>query len=488
MTKLLAHHLRVPFGSRNGILLAPADVSEFGLACACVCPGCGAPLVIRQGTKRRHFSHHRVQGTIHCVESAIHAAGIQVLLDSNWMHVPEKYVSASVPTKSGFDHGDRHVIRPARVIRFDYCRREYTFSQPGGRSIRADVVGFRGDKQMIVEMCFTHAVDDEKKGFVRQLGLPAIEIVLSDLDLDAGFEDVRKRVLEDTTYKTWLFHPGEDEARVELLAKVTAEAAALDAEFDAKQAREERLRRARQERDEAQERDRQEVLAKYRAMPLADKDKRLREQLGITGAWPRHLQVQNAKNDAIAAPPRLWQASVFHRFVYQKPFEDYSFSLDQATKWVVERFSARPETGFSVMDAVRSFLAYLKGCGFVQRHYNPYGSDTYTILHHQLMPPPRTREEQGDRKPVRQVAQPPRSLHRLVWCDSRPNYSMAMVAATTSAGSAVCVDIVTYLYRAPDRFSDPQEILREFAGRGIPEHFTHDFLVRAGIACEDRMQ
>lgn len=210
MTKTPASGFRVPFGCRNGVLFAPADVAASGLACACFCPGCGAALILRQGMKRRHFAHHRVQGSAHCVESAIHAAAIQVLLEANWMQVPEKYVSASVPTKSGVDHRKFQTIRPARVIRFDRSRKELTFSEQNGRSIRADVVGFRGERQMIVEMCFKHAVDEEKKAFLRQLGLPAIEIVLSDLDFDSGFDAIRTRVLEETGYKEWLFHPGEE--------------------------------------------------------------------------------------------------------------------------------------------------------------------------------------------------------------------------------------------------------------------------------------
>jgi hypothetical protein len=137
-------------------------------------------------------------------------------------------------------------------------------------------------------------------------------------------------------------------------------------------------------------------------------------------------------------------------------------------------------------DAVPSFLAYLKGCGFVKRSYNPYDSDEYTILYPELMPPPMTKEQREARKSPRQVAPQSRPLPRLVWCESRPDSSAAMVAATSSAGSSACIDIVTYLYRAPDRLTSPHEILNEFAVRGVPEYFTHDFLVRTGIAHEDR--
>lgn len=485
MTSTRLIELRVPFGSRNGVLVAPGDVAESGLACGCSCPGCGAPLVLKQRTKRRHFAHHRAQGTAHCVESAIHAAAIQVLLEANWLQVPEKFVSASVRTKSGVNHGKFQTIAQARTIRFDTSRQECTFTEADGTSIRADVVGYRGDKQMIVEMCFTHAVDADKKAFLRQLGLPALEIVLSDLDLDAGFVAVRTRVLEQNCFKEWLFHPGEDEARAALLAEVIREAALMDAEFDAKQARQERQRLARAEQRAAQERQKQAALAQYRAMPVHEIEERLRNQLGIQARWPRHLQVMNEKNAAIAAPPRLWQASLFHRFVFHKPTADYSFSLDQATNWVSERFSVGTDPAFSVIAAVRSFLAYLKGCGFVERHYNPYGFDTYTILHNELMPPRRKEEGQSAPAPTTQpVEPPPRAPRTLVWCDERPGYTAAMEMAKASLGNDVCIDIVTFLYRGPRNVGHPLALVAEFEARGVSPHFVREFLIRAGIARE----
>lgn len=87
---------RVPFGLRSGVLVAPADMEETGLACARTCPGCETDLIIRQDKKRCHFAHYRAIGSANCVESAIHGAAIQVLLESNWVQVPEKFVNAGV--------------------------------------------------------------------------------------------------------------------------------------------------------------------------------------------------------------------------------------------------------------------------------------------------------------------------------------------------------------------------------------------------------
>jgi hypothetical protein len=372
------------------MLVAPADVAENGLGCNCTCPGCGSALVLKEGTKRRHFAHYEATGERHCVESAIHAAAIQVLLEANWLNVPEKFVNAGVKTNSGSTHAKFQTLSPARCIRFDSSRKEQSFQSPSDQTIRADVVGFRADRKMLVEMCFTHAVDEEKLQIIRELGLPAIEIDLNSIDLDNGIAGVRERVLEDTGFKRWLFYPGEIEARDALLRVIEQEVVEINAAYFAKQAKEERQRQAREDRKKAQDQEKQVALDRYRSLTTEEKELRLRNQLGIAGSWPRHLQVMNMTNDAIAAPPRLWQASLFYRFVYRKPI-NFDFTLNQATSWVKERFDARPETGLSVMKAVQSFLGYLKGCGFLKREYNPYDSDSYRILYNDLLPPPRVK-------------------------------------------------------------------------------------------------
>ena len=161
MTSNPVTKLRVPFGLRDGRLVDPAQIEETGLACDCLCPGCDTPLVLRQGQKRRHFAHYRATGTTHCGESAIHAAAVQVLLDSNALQVPEMFVNASVPTKAGPRHAKFRDLGPARMVRFDSTVKEKVFAGANGETLRADVAGYRGERVMIVEICLTHAELDK---------------------------------------------------------------------------------------------------------------------------------------------------------------------------------------------------------------------------------------------------------------------------------------------------------------------------------------
>lgn len=423
--------LRVPFGLHGGRLVDPAQIEKTGLACDCLCPGCNTPLVLRQGKKRRHFAHYRVAGTAHCVESAIHAAAVQALLESKSLQVPEMFVNVSVSTKAGPRYGKFCNLGRARMIRFDTTVKEKVFAGADGATLRADVAGYRGERVMVVEMCFTHAVDDAKLALLRELGLPALEIDVGDLDMDAGMEAVRRRVLDDTTCKRWLYYPGEEDARVRLLDKIEKEVAEIDAAFDEEQEKQARRRQENALRKLASEREAQVMIEQYRAMPNADKEARLRRQLRISAAWPRHLQVTGPKMDAFAAPAKLWQSSLFHRYVHKKPINDFSFSIEQAATWVAQRFPVRDSTRYTVMGAVQAYLAYLKACGFVTRQYNPYGSDAYLVLHNELMPPKRQSSVIRHRPPV-PVAQTavPAVVRHYEWDPDWPSYETAMAAAT----------------------------------------------------------
>jgi hypothetical protein len=219
--------IATPFGRKAGRMLAPSEVVS-GRACGCICRGCGADLIARKGPKNPwHFAHHRKGATRSCFESTIHAAAKQVLLEENWLSVPEKAIQVAGLTKRGAPHTKLSVMRSARIIRFDR-----SIAEVWETNLRPDVVGYRGDKRLLVEMFFTHKVDEAKLSKLARLGIPALEIDLSNLTVTAGFDAVRERVLQDVLRKTWLVYPGEAEAIAELQAELDAEIREIDRKDD----------------------------------------------------------------------------------------------------------------------------------------------------------------------------------------------------------------------------------------------------------------
>jgi hypothetical protein len=103
-------------------MYAPADVPS-GLACNCVCVGCGAVLVARKGTKNRwHFAHHGVEIGESCAESAIHAAAKQVLLERNWLLVPEMQSCRFQLHKGRHILLESSVLSDERTVQFERSR------------------------------------------------------------------------------------------------------------------------------------------------------------------------------------------------------------------------------------------------------------------------------------------------------------------------------------------------------------------------------
>ena len=124
MKAATATTLRTPFGLKDGRLVSPVGEPS-GLVCNCVCPGCGARLIARHGERiTSHFAHHEGHATKSCVESAIHAAAKQVLLEHCRLQVPQRAVSVSARTLEGNYISRYKLLSDVRTIQFDYCKEE----------------------------------------------------------------------------------------------------------------------------------------------------------------------------------------------------------------------------------------------------------------------------------------------------------------------------------------------------------------------------
>lgn len=366
---------KTPFGRKDGRMLAPADV-ESGLACGCTCPGCGAILIAKKGTHMVwHFAHYSAKASVSCVESTIHAAAKQVLLEANWLKVPVKYVEAKGAPPYHYRCAKSVQLGFERIIRF-----ERTDEEVWEEGVRPDVVGYRDGRRMLIEMYFRHQVDEVKLGKLREKGLPVLEIDLSDLDVNEGFDAVRQRVLSDTVYKQWLVFPGEDTARAALQEEVDAEVAEMQAQAEreeavrqAKAAREETARKEvikrkdvwKRRQEEAERRRLEEARQRYRDVPQEVKEHHMRRLLSMAG-WPDFLDVPCVTADAILVNHRIWQAEVFYRFLYNKAHLRYHFDARLPATFVIDRFGVTDNGNEAATRAVLDFLNHLRKEGFLE--------------------------------------------------------------------------------------------------------------------------
>lgn len=382
-----------PFGMRDGRLLTAEDVPS-GLACACTCPGCGTPLVAKKGDhKRWHFSHYRVQPSVNCVESAIHMAAKQVLLDHCGLVVPEVSFEISAKTVAGETLHERDVLSPNRRIRFDRTAAEIPFDD-----VRPDVVGYRGERQLLIEIYFRHRVDDVKREKLVALGLPAIEIDLSDLDPMGGFEAITQRVIESTEHKEWLVYPGREEHQAYLEQRLQDRITAIN------EARAEVLRQLERAEVERAERKRLVLLereARQQAQKAAEEQfdwefadwteaaqkAWLQTRLGLKYGVPAFLCKRAQSGYFIGKSEFLWQASIFERFIYRKG-EGAKFTPQQIYECLCRRFKLTPQNRPDHTLVATRYLEYLVRAGFLHRIPKAKHDGPYYVRHDDTTMPP----------------------------------------------------------------------------------------------------
>jgi hypothetical protein len=477
------------FGLKDGRMHAPADVHS-GLACGCTCVGCGATLVAKKGAKKRwHFAHHNVEIGESCAESAIHAAAKQVLLEHNWLRLPGMRVVAYGQATSGQALAESSVLSEERVVRF-----ERTCAEVWEDGIRPDVVGYRGERRFFVEMYFRHRVDESKRRKIGELKLPTIEVDLSDIDVSMGFDAIAQRVLHETAYKSWLFFPNEEQERQRLSARLAARIERANREHLAEQAAEQERQAARQRKLENDRKRREAATQRYRQMSHQDKERDLRERLGITGRWPYYLRKESDSVSAIAERAMIWQAALFSRFIFHRANNNFELKQTSVLQWVLERF----ETGSSALEAVhaqvRRYLGYLAACGFLKKlPYNPYESQGYSVVHGELDPPARLerpRTAPGNQVPISaEVVLPQAPTERWIWRASWPKWSeiadeVAALLVASSHGhylEALLREISPF--SRPDDPLECAEILEEW---GVPKDEVMSFLEKLGLVLKIR--
>jgi hypothetical protein len=187
----------------DGQLLHIDEVPS-GLACNCVCPGCGRRMVAKKGDVQvHHFAHYAQQDGRSCVsagETALHKFAKRIL---------DERLEIGLPAHVLEDGDDREVVVQAEKRAFDRAILETKDGQ-----IVPDVVLLLRERRLIVEFKVTHPCDEQKIARIRTMDVGAIEIDLSQYR-DHTLSEIGDQILYDAP-RTWLHNPRERQARVRL--------------------------------------------------------------------------------------------------------------------------------------------------------------------------------------------------------------------------------------------------------------------------------
>ena len=325
--------IRIAFGMDQTNRVVHISEVERGRACDCRCPACSGPLMAVQGQVRQHHFRHAVEVACEgALESGIHLAAKQIIIERKELTLP-KYVvtSARSYSKGRLHRTSEEPIPGGTVQKFDSVAAEVEV--PG---MRADILAMIGDRPLMVEIRYRHPVDEEKRAKIVAANISAIEIDLSDVSVDeADWPTLWSRI--------------NDPARILWLHNAEEEHAFRERQVQKKQ----RLQNAIQDMAELSAPARVEELGRQ-----AEHHHIWQDQKGsLPFAWnelPAYLNVAVPDGDWIyGCDRRIWQIALYSYFVCERRTP---FSVARVDEWL------QSTVGLNVPSCVKTINRYSVTC------------------------------------------------------------------------------------------------------------------------------
>lgn len=182
------------FGERDGQLVSIKEVVK-GRKCGCRCPNdlCQAPLIARKGEKlAHHFAHDKRPNCKVGLETSLHKLAKDVLGEAMELRVPAYFDKID---------GKRTKIFDAQDFKFDRVELE---SRTG--RIVPDVILYKGQRSLIVELVVTHWCDQEKIDKLKLDNLACLEIDLTRYNR-VPTRDYLRDIVVYSAKRVWLNNP-----------------------------------------------------------------------------------------------------------------------------------------------------------------------------------------------------------------------------------------------------------------------------------------
>ena len=201
--------IKLPFGINAAGRVVHINDVERGRACNCTCPECGAPLEAAKGPVRQHHFRHAVETECEgALESAIHLAAKQIIIERKELTLPKYVVSGARSDSKGRLHRASAELIPAGTVeKFDSVAAEVEVY-----GMRADILAMVGDRPLMVEIKYRHPVGEEKRAKIVAANISAIEIDLSDVSLDEADWHTLWARINDPARILWLHNAEEEQA------------------------------------------------------------------------------------------------------------------------------------------------------------------------------------------------------------------------------------------------------------------------------------
>lgn len=372
--------------NKDVVSIYDIPTGQTGLACECVCPECGKPLLAcaLESTKMvRHFRHVDASGCIpeKVNETTVHFMAKKAIAEIDGFIVPSKRIFAEEtaigilpPYVLDAMGRDVYTIAEAQTIKFKKVKLEKTKS-----GVRPDaIVRTKEGDTLFVEFYCTHKVGIEKRDKIRKSGIATIEIDISKYKREPiSYEELKRVLIEDVNNKQWIYFPECEKYLNDATAHYQRAIDVLTMKSLSKE-EVESIKRGKKITEALIPENYKEAVLKLRDddsfMNIVTETSFYKEKRGI----PFFIDFPVAGEIAYKTDRRIWQGLIFDYFVYNANIKRH-FSDSEIVEYLIKECKIPVEEDFSVKtavngrymcwtkDAVNEFMYVLSWLGFIER-------------------------------------------------------------------------------------------------------------------------
>lgn len=349
--------IKTPFAIQNGkvIHISELEKKKSGYDYKCYCCSCNEKLIPRLGSKNTWHFAHKSETCTNALETGLHIMAKRILSEKKLMKLPNLsvsrnedflerkdfvYMSSSIQEKEEFilihDENFNHeyivyedemeVVCESKLYSFESVKTENRL-----KDIIPDIILYKNEKPLLVEIAVTHFVNNEKKNKIVEMKLSTIEIDLSKYNknfLKMSMEELEKIIIEDTSNKKWIYNDKAENIISDLIKKNNLE----------KIRKEKLLKEQREKLLEARE----IFLKNKESLTIEYKRNKQESQLWkflVKKLWIDENNIPDIINFSLddsmifACDKNIWQASIFYKFINNKKYR--YLSSKRIANWII---------------------------------------------------------------------------------------------------------------------------------------------------------
>lgn len=404
--------IKLPFGlNKNNVLVHIADV-ERGKKCQCVCPSCRSPLIAAKGSKKQpHFKHAVDNECGNGLESAVHLAAKKMIIERKQITL-SKYVSIASATDSrGEEHkAEKTIIENGVIIDFDSVQEETEL-----HGMKVDILAKKGNKSLIIEIFYSHKVEEEKLVKIAKADISAIEINLSDLMPEDVMDwEAFWLYLNDPQRIHWLYNAKAHTDYFELEKKLAKTIHAKEKKY-----KQEEIEKQRKEHRESEQL--LQALDELKALSSKESIEQLKQKAEMHPVWkynaqhlpfswhelPDFVNADIPNGDWIfGCDRRIWQAAFYKSFIWSVWGSRKPFCVKHVDDWLQNKVGCKVHPSVKIVGrygkrypqlvpvdiysnlpgswkTLRAFFNYLWDLGMLEFSGNDYsnpGNDWFRVI------------------------------------------------------------------------------------------------------------